>query len=84
MSRNKLPPIPEGKNRFKVNFNFTTVRGSMFSGRSGECYVDSSLSIEELKKDEDHAVQDICLAVIHTKKPSYKVFNLTITSIVPI
>jgi len=66
------------KKTYLVNFTFTTVRGNLFTGRSGQIEIESSVPKKSIDKT---FVKQLCVNEVLRLKPTYKIFMLDIKSI---
>lgn len=67
-------------NQYQVYFDFTTVHGNRFVGRSGSCAVDTELTLEQVSNDYEE-LQGVCARFIKSTKPKWNILMLTITNI---
>lgn len=73
----------ENNNEYMVYFDFTTVKGNKFTGRSGQVEITTEAPLEELDK-EDAGLIRVCANFVHSQKPKYNIFMLDIKNIEPI
>lgn len=67
---------------YMVYFDFTTVhRGSRFIGRSGELYVTTEYSPDEIIKSQE--LSNLIASVIYSKNPKWNILLMNITQIIP-
>lgn len=66
--------------QYMVYFDFTTVHGNRFVGRSGQCSVDTYLTLEEVNNDYEE-LQRACAGFIYSQKPKWNIFMITIKNV---
>jgi hypothetical protein len=71
---------PVAKNQYMMYVDFTTVKGSHFTGRSAEISIESALPLEEVKKDTD-LLKQLAVNYILSQKPNWQILMLDIKSI---
>lgn len=69
-------------NKIEVGFDFTTMSGSTFTGRSGKVTFEIGKTVAELQANK-HEVEDICLKFLYDAKPKWRdnIFMIEITYI---
>lgn len=68
------------KNEYMVYFDFTTVKGNKFTGRSGKLDCTTEMTLEELKNDQED-LKKACAQFIHSKYPKWNIFMINIKDI---
>lgn len=75
-----LNPVQMDKKSYKIEFRFNTFRNSSITGREGEIYVNTALSIEEMWEDKDQ-LEKLCFMEVQRLKPKWQVLSLNLTKI---
>lgn len=65
---------------FLVQFDFTTVHGNKFIGRSGQLQIETQLSKKEVIGNTE-GLQSLCAEYIHSQKPKWKILMISIMGI---